>query len=66
MPELISLFNEDFWVELKQKRQGYVREVMKVAIAMAYICQKTDRVHHIFRRSFVENKRSVGYVNWAA
>lgn len=45
---------------------GPVRQMLWVAIGMAFYCPKNEWVDHMFRCLFVGNKLSVGYVDRAS
>lgn len=57
----LSLFHEDFKVELKEMWTAQVCDGLRAAIGMALYFQKHGRVHGMFSLVFVGNKLSVEY-----
>lgn len=61
--QLLSMFQACFPVELKEMGTEEVRLVLRPVIGMAFLCQNDELVVQMFRRIFVNNNLSVGYVN---
>lgn len=58
MAQFLSLFHEDVPVRLKYTGTEQVRHVMQKKIGMALDCKKSEQVHHLFHRVFVDNWHS--------